>query len=825
MTNLTWRGQWLGWLCLAILVGFTWLPYSYYLMVSWHWIAIWQLGFFLLGVWWIWMLSQSKLPFKPLGYGLDWGVGLIIVALILSAIFSQFQQVAFWNVSIALCYGILIYVLRNWLEQGGLTIARLWVAFPIIGVVNSIISLITWRQNFSEDDPRNGLPLGHPNFVAGYILLVLPLTFFWSLSRQGWQKIAGLSASFLMLTVLYSTSSRGGFLGFLILLLVGVGFFIACSQGSQRRNRIIAVILSLIIIISIALSNPRVQQLIKITSPTANSSVVEVKIDGESEDRLLMWRGGLGILKTHPFLGRGPGNMSRVYDLYRPLEAGLSMNHLQQLHNTPMQILGELGLLGLSAYGFLIGCLGYLWYRLYQVLSELQERYLLYGIGGGLLAYGVASLTDYQLENIGLSSTLVVLVILLIGLADAHQLTQVKPIASSLRRWLRFGGIIALILVIFLWFPVTYAMYLSSESEQSFQAGKVTEAYEKASLASDIVPWDPIYNLLAGFQTLKLRETVQEKDLHKELTELALKHLQKVVDNAPNDATFNQVLGMLYRDSNQDDQAIIYFSRAVQLFPRSPLYSYYLLGREYLNQQQPEKAITALALEGLINPRFLTVNLWNQAPLSNVKDAVAQKNLKLLSELLAKISSNDSNYNQIYEQSIFLQWWYEKPVVNVEKDRLSSIVKALLLVEESPESALEIINTHLKDSPNSNSLLLLRAWIDPPKYLLDYFRANPDFTEKYRQLIQESIIQNRKIRNWLSSLVTQPKYQKNAIALTYRNYQGRAVADIPLPPEIDNNLIINQLGLLPPFPRTFPVLDQLINQVKTEELNLPHPNK
>jgi hypothetical protein len=41
-----------------------------------------------------------------------------------------------------------------------------------------------------------------------------------------------------------------------------------------------------------------------------------------------------------PFLGVGPGVMSRVSNLYRPIETGAGLDHIQQLHNTPVQIAG-----------------------------------------------------------------------------------------------------------------------------------------------------------------------------------------------------------------------------------------------------------------------------------------------------------------------------------------------------------------------------------------------------------------------------------------------------------------------------------------------------
>jgi O-antigen ligase len=832
---LSWRGQWLGWLGLASLVSFTWLPYSYYLMVSFPWIVLWQGGFFLLAVWAIWMLNQSRLPFERLGYGLDWGMGLLLIALIASALMAQFKAIAAWNASVALCYGVLLYTLRNWLGKGAFSVTRLWAGLCGMGVVASAISLITWRLNFIPSDPTNGWPLGHPNFVAGYLLLVLPLTFFWALSHQGGQKVAGLAATGLMVGVLYTTSSRGGFVGLLGALLVGAGFWIAQGRGKQRSRRMVAVAVGVAIAIALALSNPRVQQIVQVASPQGNAPAIQVRADSETMDRLLMWRGSLDIVKTHPLLGVGPGNMSRVYDLYRPVVAGLSMNHLQQLHSTPIQIVGELGLLGLSGAGALLGCIGVLWYRLYRSLSEVRLRYLLYGIGSALLAYLFSTFTDYQLENIGISSTLVALIALLIGLADIHSFSPPTPLRQDRRRWLSLGGLVAIALVLILWSRVTAAMWLSTEAQRNFQAGNVSQAYNAAAQAADLAPWDPTYNLLAALQTLRIRDTVRESKLFQDLTGVALDHAQKVVAAAPNDAPFNQLLGMLYHDRGDRDRAALYLGRAVQLFPRSPLYTYYLLGREYLQQQQTEKAVTAFALEGLINPRLLLSPIWQQPPLSPVREAVAQKNLSLLSLLLEQIGKDGVGYNQIYDQFVLLSWWYQRPINQIDTQPLSLMTQALLAIEKSPEFALKLLDRGLQQSSDPEPFLLLRGWINPVQYFTDYLKTNEaaNMSEQERQLLEKSLFRdrapraargNRDIRAWIASLGQRQRYaSKKGLILTYRNYQGKNIGYIPLPPEIETSLIASLLNLFPQVSPVLPPLDRLVDRVRTEQLNLPHP--
>ncbi|WP_013322988.1 O-antigen ligase family protein [Gloeothece verrucosa] len=819
-----WKGQWLGWLVLGILVLFTWLPNNYYLVVAWPWIVVWQTGFLLLGVWLIWMLRQFQIPFRCVGYGFDGFVVWTAITLILSAIFSQFVGVAAWNVSIGIYYGVLLYVLRNWLGKGQLSLSRLWIGLSFTGVIASVIGLMVWWQNYTPEDPRNGWPIGHPNFLAGYLLLVLPLTFYWGVDQKGWRRLAAWGASLLLLFVLYTTSSRGGFLGLFVLIVVSILFWLLQSHPSQRIRRLLMVGVALVAVVVILLSNPRVQQIIHLSSPQ-NTPAVQVTVDGESQERLYMWRSAWQIFKAHPLLGIGPGNMARVYDLYRPVEAGLLLINLQELHSTPIHITGELGLMGLAAYLLFLGCCTRLWIRLYRHCTEPKNRYLLYGIGSSLLAYTVSSLTDYQLDNIAICVTLIALIALLIRLADLHQLSISKEFTSLSRRWYSLGAITVMVISIILWIPVSRAMSLAVASERNFNAGKIEEAYQQASLAATLVPWDPIYHLQAAYEVLKVRDTIQDGKLYRDLTEDAINNFQNLINQAaPNDIAFNQVLGMLYRDVNKSDQAIKYLSRGVQLLPRSPLYTYYLLGREYLQLQQREKAITALALQGLIQPSFFFYPLWNQPGLSEVKKPVAEETIRLFSILKQKTDSPDIT-QQIDEIITLIKWDSNFPLEKAEKKHLNPLVKALLLANSSPEESLTILNQALKAEPTAEPLLLLRAWIDPKQYLGAYFQQfSNQLTTRDKEFLENSIYRNRDIKTWLSSLLQQPKSApKIALILTYRNYQGRNLAYIPLPSELQIPIIVNKLSLFPEFSRLYPQLDELINQVKTERLNLPHP--
>jgi Flp pilus assembly protein TadD len=545
---------------------------------------------------------------------------------------------------------------------------------------------------------------------------------------------------------------------------------------------------------------------------------VEVSLEGEPQDRLFMWQASGNIFRSHPLFGVGAGNMSRMYNLYRPVEVGTGASAVQQLHNTPIQILGELGLLGLISQLFTLGTLAVLWFRLSRKISEVNECYLLYGIGASILGYTVSSLTDYQLENISISSSLVILIVLLIGLSDNYQLSSIGTLSRSKRRWLSLGGITAVVLALFIWIPVNFAMSLVVKSEQDFAAGNFEKAYQKISQASSLVPWDPIYSLLAGFQLLEARETIQDPFLFNQLTKLIAQQFENSQKAAPNDDVFNHNLGIIYQELQDPRQAQLYLSRATQLLSRVPYYTYYLLGQQYLKQGQDKKAATALSVQGLINPEFLTFSAWEKLPLSYIRETVVRETLSELETLWQQTSSNS-----IYNNIAVLKWWYKKPIQDIDLEKLSPINQALLLVEKTPQKSLEIINTALQENPKNFSLLLFRAWINPEEYLDEYLALNPNLNDGEKKLIQENINNYRNLRDWLvSRKVNLGKFYRQWLIFSYRNYNASKVAYALTPPDIQPYSRVEQLGLFSAYPQVFPPLDQLIAEIRSKQLELPN---
>lgn len=140
--------------------------------------------------------------------------------------------------------------------------------------------------------------------------------------------------------------------------------------------------------------------------------------------RLTYWKVALIMAKDNFWTGVGLGNFGTVYAKYQYIGAG----GVQAAHNDYLQILCETGI-----FGFLAFCGFWAYFCIWGALRILREteapnRGLLCGLYGGVLAFLLHSLVDFNFYN----PALVFLVILMAGLfyARAAALDSHKPEGS-----------------------------------------------------------------------------------------------------------------------------------------------------------------------------------------------------------------------------------------------------------------------------------------------------------------------------------------------------------------------------------------------------------
>jgi O-antigen ligase len=114
------------------------------------------------------------------------------------------------------------------------------------------------------------------------------------------------------------------------------------------------------------------------------------------QERRFMWESGAAMWRERPLLGWGPGGVKREYERYARPEA--SKKRTGHVHNTPLQILVERGVLGLAAWlsiwaVFYARAVALLW-RLDS--SRSGERALVAGSLAAVTGFLVGGLSEYN---------------------------------------------------------------------------------------------------------------------------------------------------------------------------------------------------------------------------------------------------------------------------------------------------------------------------------------------------------------------------------------------------------------------------------------------
>lgn len=175
------------------------------------------------------------------------------------------------------------------------------------------------------------------------------------------------------------TLVRGAWLGF----LVGV---VGCAFVLRRRAA--ALLAVAVVLIVAAAATPMVIERIR--------TVGKATLDDTARDRLAMLAGGLRIARDHPVTGIGPGQVKHVYPRSAPPEAlRRSTSHL---HNTPLQILVERGVVGLALW---LALFTTFFARAARILRRLppeasDDRALVGGAIAAVAAFLVAGLFEYN---------------------------------------------------------------------------------------------------------------------------------------------------------------------------------------------------------------------------------------------------------------------------------------------------------------------------------------------------------------------------------------------------------------------------------------------
>lgn len=257
----------------------------------------------------------------------------------------------------------------------------------LFGIFQRVIPELNQWWDVSSFLYRTYSTLGHPNYLADYLVLITPLFFWKFIESRRWYLWLALGGAILLAFVL--TLSRSGLLG----LLVSIFFFISVYSWWTKRRRLLGILIAIpvIMLAVIGYANVRYRDNF-VNSQTLLSRFV---IAGENlrsfETRLQLWPATITLVAKRPVLGYGPDTFTLAFARVAPKELLITENlnsYADRAHNILLDTLVEIGLVGTICWLIILA--------LVVVWAARSRSVVMLALGSGLVGHFISQQFGFQ---------------------------------------------------------------------------------------------------------------------------------------------------------------------------------------------------------------------------------------------------------------------------------------------------------------------------------------------------------------------------------------------------------------------------------------------
>ena len=329
-------------------------------------------------------------------------VFLILASQALATLLSAHPAVSFWG-SYWRGFGLFTYLhlfifgflVLNFVHRNNLK--RFFGAASLSAFLASLYGLVQvfgldflkWQGVADGLLLRANSTLGQPNFLASYLLLVLPLTFYLVLRSRGfWPRL--LFSLFLLAqsAALVFTYSRGAWVGLFLAMLGSVLIY-----SFKKNKKIFSVFLLLVAfgLVGLVFLNKKESVRLPVngdlTLARRLESLANIHQDSMSS-RLFYYQAALDLIKNRPLAGYGLDNQAYYFSRYYQPDWAIyeQINrYTDRAHDEWLDVLLTTGCLGLAAWLFFLLLSGRA-ARLVFISGSREDKLI-----AGALAFGLAS--------------------------------------------------------------------------------------------------------------------------------------------------------------------------------------------------------------------------------------------------------------------------------------------------------------------------------------------------------------------------------------------------------------------------------------------------
>lgn len=221
------------------------------------------------------------------------------------------------------------------------------------------LDIYKWRTDVKS---RPGSTIGHPSIFAGYIVMILPLVYYYNVKIKWWS----YPVVFLMLFVLMITQTKGAFIGAVI---SGAWF----CWFSNIKKWLFVLIIMILLITGMYLPASPVKRIY--------NELYKNELSGSSLYHYQMVFVGIDIIKDYPIFGVGQDCLGKVYkEYYIKRYTSKVFEDQNRLHNEFLDVTVDTGLVGLGAWIFFLVCY-------FRIVWERRKDPLMIAVSAGVVAY------------------------------------------------------------------------------------------------------------------------------------------------------------------------------------------------------------------------------------------------------------------------------------------------------------------------------------------------------------------------------------------------------------------------------------------------------
>jgi O-Antigen ligase len=185
---------------------------------------------------------------------------------------------------------------------------------------------------------------GDPNELAAALVPSLAFAaFLFATSSRGWERLLLLAGTAVICPALFLTQSRGGLVALAAMTVVALLF-----AGRLRLRGFVLVA----VVVAVGVTY--------FTLFASAAATARITSAGDGTGRVDLWSVAVSMVQNHPLGGVGMGNFPAAAPAYTPGTISLPRYDLilftpEMTHNTYLQVLAELGAVGLAAFVGLLG--------------------------------------------------------------------------------------------------------------------------------------------------------------------------------------------------------------------------------------------------------------------------------------------------------------------------------------------------------------------------------------------------------------------------------------------------------------------------------------